>query len=79
MYAPSITCAYKNQQDSTGACIPGTPDPDPGDYPDILDRNYVQGDINEDGNRTSESGYEGDYPTLCRDENHIQGSYGCPR
>ena len=79
MYAPSITCAYKNQQDSTGTCIPGTPDPDPGDYPDILDRNYVQGDINEDGNRTSEPGYEGDYPTLCRDENHIQGSYSCPQ
>ncbi len=77
MYAPSITCAYKNQGDGAGECIPGTPVLDPGDYPDILDRNYVQGNINEAGSRVADPGYQGDYPTLCRD-GQKQGTYNCP-
>ncbi len=60
-------------------CIPGTPASDPGDYPDIMDRNYVQGDISTDSNRTADDGLEGEYPPLCRDVNSTQGAYSsCP-
>ena len=60
-------------------CMPGIPDSDPGPYLPLPDRNYIQGDITTDANRTADPGWTGDYPALCRDENSTQGAYdSCP-
>jgi len=58
-------------------CIPGTPAPDPGEYPPIADRNYLQGNINIEGNRTEDLGWTDPYPPLCPPgQIQIQGA-GC--
>ena len=44
-------------------CVPGTPASDPGEYPLIADRNYLQGDINEAGSRTEDPGWQDPYPS----------------
>ncbi len=57
-------------------CIPGTPEPDPGPYPARPSNDFVQGDVSETGSRDADPGYQGDYPTLCRDGQE-QGAYSC--
>jgi len=71
--APCLS-GYQLQQGGT-TCIPAVTASDPGDYPNIVSRNYIQGDININGHRTADSGWSGDYPLLCIDENSIQGEY----
>ncbi len=61
-----LTCPEGQQlKQGERICILGTPAPDPGEYPLIADRNYVQGDINTDGNRTEDLGWTDPYPPLC--------------
>ena len=61
-----------------GICIPGTPASDPGEYPLISDRNYLQGNINIEGNRTEDPGYTDPYPPLCPPgQMQVQQGAGC--
>ena len=76
MYAPSITCKRKDQ--TTGECIPGTPEPDPGPYPDEpFDGNYGQGDGTEEGDRTEDPGWTDPYPEIPCGGTHVQGWFKC--
>ncbi len=76
MYSPSETCLRTDQV--TGECIPGTPEPDPGPYPDEpFDGNYGQGDATEEGNRTLEPEVPQPYPPVPCGGTHEQGSDEC--
>ncbi|MCK5916065.1 MAG: DUF1566 domain-containing protein, partial [Deltaproteobacteria bacterium] len=56
-------------------CIPGTADTDPGAYPLIADRNYIQGDINSAPDRIEDLGWLDPYPLLCP-PGQIRGQQG---
>ncbi len=79
MYSPSETCLRTDQV--TGECIPGTPEPDPGPYPDEpYEGNYDQGDATEEGNRTAEPGWPvgTPYPPMpCPEGTGVQGTDEC--